>query len=76
MTSNHAHDLSYEGRPFDRPEEELTDQGLRFDVATLLSRRRLLRGLGLGATTLTLAACGANASTSGSPSTSAARSST
>ena len=64
-------DLTYEGRPLDRPEEELTDQGLRFDVVTVLSRRNLLRGLGLGATTLTLAACGADAATSGSSSASA-----
>jgi len=65
-------DLTYEGRPFDRPEEELTDQGLRFDVVTLLSRRNVLRTLGLGATVATLAACGANASSSGTPSTAAA----
>ena len=63
---------TYEGRPFDRPDEELTDQGLRFDVVTLLSRRNLLRGLGLGATAVTLAACAANASSSGSPSASSA----
>jgi protocatechuate 3,4-dioxygenase beta subunit len=61
---------TYEGRPFDRPEEELTDQGLRFDVVTVLSRRNLLRTLGLGATALTLAACGAEASSSGTPSSS------
>lgn len=59
----------YEGRPLDRPDEELTDQGLPFDVGTLLSRRLLLRGLGLGATAVGLAACGATASPSGSPST-------
>ncbi|SDS55030.1 Protocatechuate 3,4-dioxygenase beta subunit [Friedmanniella luteola] len=49
---------------------ELTDQGLRFDVVTLLSRRNLLRTLGLGATAVTLAACGADVTTAGTPSTS------
>ncbi|MGY1682346.1 hypothetical protein [Geodermatophilus sp. SYSU D01176] len=32
---------TYEGRPLPRPDEELVDQGLGFDVGTLLSRRRL-----------------------------------
>ncbi|GAA1855464.1 3,4-dioxygenase subunit beta [Microlunatus capsulatus] len=62
---------TYEGRPLDRTEEELTDQGLPFDVVTLLSRRRLLRAAGLGATAVTLTACGATAATSGSPSAAA-----
>jgi protocatechuate 3,4-dioxygenase beta subunit len=34
------------------------DQGLGFDVTTLLSRRRVLRALGLGAAAAGLAACG------------------
>jgi hypothetical protein len=46
-----------EGRALPRPQEELVDQGLAFDVGTLLSRRRLLGMLGLGAT-VGLAACG------------------
>ena len=62
MPRHRPQDLTYEGRPFDRPDEELTDQGLRFDVVTVLSRRNLLRGLGLGVTALTLAACGADVS--------------
>ena len=33
---------TYEGRRLPRPDEELVDQGLGFDVDTLLSRRRLL----------------------------------
>ena len=70
MQNDRTQGLTYEGRPFDRPEEELTDQGLRFDVVTLLSRRNLLRALGLGATVVTLAACGADATTSGTPSAS------
>ena len=39
MPSDQTHDPTYEGRSLDRPDEELTDQGLRFDVVTLLSRR-------------------------------------
>jgi len=55
---------TYEGRPLARPDEEVVDQGLAFDVATLLGRRQVLRVLGLGAVTAGLAACGS--STSGS----------
>ncbi len=50
---------SYEGRALPRPDEELVDQGLAFDVGTLLSRRKILGILGLGAATVGLAACGA-----------------
>ncbi len=57
---------AYEGRALPRPDEELVDQGLSFDVSTLLSRRRMLRAFGLGAAAIGLAACGAN---SASPST-------
>jgi protocatechuate 3,4-dioxygenase beta subunit len=62
----------YEGRPLPRPDEELVDQGLGFDVGTLLSRRRLLAVLGLGAASVGLAACGAGGSTSSSASSSSA----
>jgi protocatechuate 3,4-dioxygenase beta subunit len=65
---------SYEGRPLARPHEELVDQGLGFDVTTLLSRRRMLRVLGLGAAAVGLAACGGGgtgSSASGSATTSA-----
>ncbi|MFC5924216.1 3,4-dioxygenase subunit beta [Micromonospora vulcania] len=49
---------TYEGRALARPDEEIVDQGLGFDLGTLLGRRQLLRALGLGAATLGLAACG------------------
>ncbi len=52
---------SYQGRRLPRPEEELVDQGLGFDLATLLSRRRALRVFGLGAAAVGLAACGGGA---------------
>jgi protocatechuate 3,4-dioxygenase beta subunit len=48
---------AYEGRPLARPHEELTDQGLAFDVATVISRRQALRVLGAGTAVLGLAAC-------------------
>jgi len=70
-----AHDRgtpTYEGRPLVRPDEEVVDQGLGFDVATLIGRRRMLRVLGLGAVGVGLAACGATGGTSGSTATTAA----
>jgi protocatechuate 3,4-dioxygenase beta subunit len=66
--------LTFEGRSLPRPDEELVDQGLGFDVGTLLSRRRLLGVLGIGAATVGLAACGAGSSGSSSASSSSAAS--
>jgi protocatechuate 3,4-dioxygenase beta subunit len=63
---------TYEGRRLPRLDEELVDQGLTFDVGTLLSRRRLLGVVGLGAATLGLAACSAGSSTSSSASSAGA----
>lgn len=60
---------TYEGRPLPRPDEELVDQGLRFDVDTLLSRRRLLAVLGIGTATVGLAACSGGSGTSSASST-------
>ncbi|MCG2624448.1 intradiol ring-cleavage dioxygenase [Arthrobacter sp. I2-34] len=57
----------YEGRPLVRPEEEVVDQGLGFDIDTLLSRRRMLAFLGLGASAVGLAACGAGSGSSAGP---------
>jgi protocatechuate 3,4-dioxygenase beta subunit len=52
---------THQGRPLPRPEEDLEDQGLAFDLGTL-DRRGLLRVLGLGAVAagvgLGVAACG------------------
>ena len=62
---------TFEGRALPRPDDELVDQGLAFDVGTLLSRRTVLRFLGIGAATAGLAACGATAATPSSSSSSA-----
>jgi protocatechuate 3,4-dioxygenase beta subunit len=48
---------SWFGRPLPRPAEDLEDQGLGFDVETVLDRRAVLRGVGLGAVGIGLAAC-------------------
>ena len=50
----------YDGRPLPRPDDELVDQGLGFDIGTLLSRRRMLAAFSAGAATIGLAACGAS----------------
>jgi protocatechuate 3,4-dioxygenase beta subunit len=77
--------LTYEGRPLPRPDDEVVDQGLGFDVVTLLNRRQALRTFGLGAAVAGLAACSSGGSSStadgsagtasGSPSTSATQAS-
>ncbi|MBM2618182.1 intradiol ring-cleavage dioxygenase [Actinoplanes sp. LDG1-06] len=66
---------AYEGRRLPRPDEEVVDQGLGFDLATLASRRHVLRGVGLGAAVLGLAACSSNNDTTSSSSSSTAASS-
>jgi len=48
---------AYEGRLLDRADEEVVDQGVSFDVRTLLSRRTVLGLIGIGAGSLALAAC-------------------
>ena len=63
---------TYEGRTLPRPNDEVVDQGLRFDLGTLLSRRRMLGVLGLGAATVGLAACGADSTSSGAAASSSA----
>jgi protocatechuate 3,4-dioxygenase beta subunit len=48
----------YQGRPLARPGEDIEDQGLGFDLGTLMGRRQILRAFGVGAAALGLAACG------------------
>jgi protocatechuate 3,4-dioxygenase beta subunit len=49
---------TYEGRPLHDPDEPPWDQGLAFDLETLVARRQVLAGIGLGALSLGIAACG------------------
>jgi protocatechuate 3,4-dioxygenase beta subunit len=66
--------LTYEGRPLHDPDEPIVDQGLAFDVETLLSRRSMLRAIGLGglsAGLASLAACSPSAGSSTSATASA-----
>lgn len=51
-------DGHYQGRPLPRPDEEVADQGLGFDLGTLLDRRKLLAALGIGTAAAGLTACG------------------
>jgi protocatechuate 3,4-dioxygenase beta subunit len=60
------------GRPLSRPTEDLEDQGLGFDVQTVLSRRSALRALGLSSLALGLAACSSDSATSGTAATTTA----
>jgi protocatechuate 3,4-dioxygenase beta subunit len=48
---------AYEGRLLDRADEEVVDQGVSFDIRTLMSRRGVLSVFGLGVGALALAAC-------------------
>ncbi len=52
---------TFEGRPLPHPDEPVFDQGLAFDVETLLSRRQVLRAMGYGAVgagLLSIVGCG------------------
>lgn len=55
---------TFEGRNLPRPDEEIVDQGLGFDLGTLLDRRQLLRAVGLGAAAVSLAACSSDPASS------------
>jgi protocatechuate 3,4-dioxygenase beta subunit len=74
MDRQQSQPLTYEGRRLVRPDEEIVDQGLGFDVDTLMGRRRMLRTLGLGVAAIGLAACTSN--TAGGTSSSAAATTT
>ena len=65
---------TYLGRPLADPTEAVFDQGLAFDIVTLLDRRQVLKALGLGGLAAGLGACTPGASAS--PSASAAASAT
>src|SRR5262245_15332203 len=48
---------SFEGRLLPHPDEPVFDQGLGFDVETLLTRRQVVRAMGFGAVAIGVAAC-------------------
>ena len=48
---------TFEGRPLPHPDEPVFDQGLVFDVGTLLTRREVIRAMGYGAIAVSAAAC-------------------
>lgn len=62
---------AYEGRLLPHPEEEVVDQGLKFDLGTLVSRRRALSFLGGVGGMAALAACGTGSGSSSSASSTA-----
>jgi protocatechuate 3,4-dioxygenase beta subunit len=60
---------TYEGRLLDRVDEEVVDQGVAFDIRTLVSRRAVLSVVGFGLGAVALAACttgGSGSSAAGS----------
>jgi protocatechuate 3,4-dioxygenase beta subunit len=72
ITSLPSASPTYDGRPLARPDDDVVDQGLRFDIETLIDRRRALQlvgYVGLSASVVALAACAP--STIASPASSA-----
>ncbi|OZE25193.1 3,4-dioxygenase subunit beta [Rhodococcus sp. 05-2254-6] len=67
---------AYEGRLLDRPAEEVVDQGARFDMTTLVTRRRVLSIVGAGAGAVALAACSSTSNSGSATVTTATASST
>ncbi|MEV8273102.1 intradiol ring-cleavage dioxygenase [Microbacterium sp. NPDC077184] len=61
---------AYEGRLLARPDDEVVDQGIGFDLGTLVSRRGILGIVGLGAGAVALAACSPLATSTATPSAS------
>ena len=60
-------------RELPHPQESIFDQGLAFDLQTLLDRRGLLKVVGLGGLSLALAACGRSSGSGAGSSTGATR---
>ncbi|MFT4009176.1 MAG: intradiol ring-cleavage dioxygenase [Nocardioidaceae bacterium] len=67
---------AYEGRLLARPDDEVVDQGAGFDIATLVTRRRVLGVVGAGVGALALAACGSDSDSASSSSSTASGSTT
>jgi protocatechuate 3,4-dioxygenase beta subunit len=63
---------TFEGRPLHDPSEPIFDQGLAFDLETLVSRRSMLKAIGFGGMSAgLLVACGPGAGATGTPAASA-----
>lgn len=62
---------AFEGRMLPHPEEDVEDQGLAFDMGTLVSRRGALGVLGAGSVAAVLAACSTGDDASATDGTSA-----
>ena len=67
---------TFEGRVLPRQDDDPEDQGLAFDVTTLLTRRKMLGVLGLGAGSAALAACAPTSTPATTTSSSAAAATT
>jgi protocatechuate 3,4-dioxygenase beta subunit len=65
MTTTENPRPTFEGRVLPLPDEPPYDQGLGFDLHTLLDRRRALSLLGLGVAGAALAACGSTTTAAG-----------
>lgn len=59
---------AFEGRLLDRADDEVVDQGVAFDISTLMSRRGVLSVFGAGLGTVLLAACTPDGSGNGTTS--------
>ena len=70
MTTTENSQPTFEGRTLPRPDEPAYDQGLGFDLHTLLDRRSALSLLGLGVASAALAACGSTTAAGGTASAS------
>ena len=71
-TSRPAATQTFEGRPLPDPTEPAWDQGLAFDVETLIDRRRVLKGIGLAGLSIGIAACAPGSNGSSASATAAA----
>lgn len=67
---------TYFGRPLADPDEPVFDQGLAFDVSTLLARRQVLKAMGMAGLGAAIAACAPGGGASADPTASIAASST
>jgi protocatechuate 3,4-dioxygenase beta subunit len=70
MRTKQQETRTYEGRPYAKQDEELVDQGLQFDIGTLMSRRGVLFAGGAVAA-VGLAGCGTAEATTDSGSSTA-----